>query len=1550
MNIFKKHQKAILSALMAISALSTMAIPAFAEGEATGSGGFDDPMLYLFIGFVAVFFTICVGAVVIYLKIRRQRNMREWKMDDGTTKLYEDLDDAKWDAPDTVFLDALEPTAALLLDAQPVEKVYGLDGIIITEGNPNPIQAINSGADPYAYKIGLPETNTVYEDVLTTPLEDEPFVNPDTAEPINTAYTPKVQPLGMITTKTEYNNVAHGYVPGNIHIYEDNVERSTLVDEPVAPKPITREEPILPKAEPLAAYVTKDVPITIVTSNEVGGVVHISASIYENKFAPTVLVDEEKTPAPAGPIMAAVTPKLDPLAFNVAREETPVHVPAVHATIVEDVATSAMVDEVKAPVATPVIIPEATTPMVDALSVRMVRDEEPVVAPATEANVFEAVETAVLVDEPAAPAPVEPVAAVIDEALTPSQEFLFDSETPDAPVVVETAAAMVYEQTETTVLVDEPVAPAPVESVATVINEATTPMVDALSVRIVRDEEPIETVDAIGMVYEQTETTVLVDEPVAPAPVEPVVAVIDEALTPSQEFLFDSETPDAPVVVETAAGMVYEQTEATVLVDEPVAPAPVEPVATVINEATTPMVDALSVRIVRDEEPIETVNAIGMVYEQTEATVLVDEPVAPAPVEPVATVVSINEAINPSQEFLFDAEIAEEPTKTVDVAGMVYETTAATVLEDEIVAPAPVEPVATVINEATTPMVDALSVRIVRDEEPTKTVDVAGMVYETTATTVLEDEIVAPAPVEPVATVVSINEAINPSQEFLFDAEIAEEPTKTVDVAGMVYETTAATLLEDEIVAPAPVEPVATVVSISEAINPSQEFLFDAEIAEEPVKTVDVAGMVYETTSATLLEDEIKAVDTTEPVATIVSINEAINPSQEFLFDAEIAEEPTKTVDVAGMVYETTAATLLEDEIVAPAPVEPVATVVSINEAINPSQEFLFDREIAEEPTKTVDVAGMVYETTSATVLEDEIKAVDTTEPVATIVSINEAINPSQEFLFDREITEEPTKTVDVAGMVYETTSTTVLEDDVTIPVAEATLLVAEEHKDSVIPTQEFLFDKEIPETAIITPTIAGMVYENTDVTVLEDEIIPTVEITSAAPEQVVIDEAKAPKASPINHTVFTEEKIVRTTKGADVYEKTQSAELVDEHISGYNTKTEEIYEEPTTRNVFDVVDEEEAKTEISEEKIDNTPNEDAREEVVTKTEAIISTDDGVIEVTEETTSETEAPKADVVPKRASKISTIPMTKDGRVKHEEPMIPTLPHISARGVGPDKNAPFVLPATATGMGMMEKNPAYNEEKSEPSFENALNKANDLPIAPIANREVEEPKYTKAEPKKSDVVVASSNVSINYDGEDTEVPAIPEELPELIEEPVEELIENPVEEPIEETPAEPEIVEPEVVEPEVTEPEVSAEPEIPDEPVATTVVEEPVIEEPIVEEEPEVAPVFTNAEKADELMTDAEAEEHIEIIEETPGRERKGKFHAINLDTICDHFEDGEKVTLDDLKAKKLAPQSCGRLKVLARGTMNKKLTIEADSFSLQAVKMITLAGGHSEQYR
>ena len=64
----------------------------------------------------------------------------------------------------------------------------------------------------------------------------------------------------------------------------------------------------------------------------------------------------------------------------------------------------------------------------------------------------------------------------------------------------------------------------------------------------------------------------------------------------------------------------------------------------------------------------------------------------------------------------------------------------------------------------------------------------------------------------------------------------------------------------------------------------------------------------------------------------------------------------------------------------------------------------------------------------------------------------------------------------------------------------------------------------------------------------------------------------------------------------------------------------------------------------------------------------------------------------------------------------------------------------------------------------------------------------------------------------------------------------------------------------------------------------------------------------------------------------------------------HLENGEVVNLDALKAKRLVSRNAGRIKILARGIMTKKLTVYADKFSLQAVKMITLAGGTANQYK
>ena len=110
------------------------------------------------------------------------------------------------------------------------------------------------------------------------------------------------------------------------------------------------------------------------------------------------------------------------------------------------------------------------------------------------------------------------------------------------------------------------------------------------------------------------------------------------------------------------------------------------------------------------------------------------------------------------------------------------------------------------------------------------------------------------------------------------------------------------------------------------------------------------------------------------------------------------------------------------------------------------------------------------------------------------------------------------------------------------------------------------------------------------------------------------------------------------------------------------------------------------------------------------------------------------------------------------------------------------------------------------------------------------------------------------------------------------------------------------------------------------------------------------VHVDATKADEIISDAEAELLIEVVEKTVSEKRSGKLCEINLDTICENFEDGEDVTLAALKGKRLVSSKAGRIKVLARGTMTKKLTIYADKFSIQAVKMIALAGGHAEQYK
>lgn len=102
-------------------------------------------------------------------------------------------------------------------------------------------------------------------------------------------------------------------------------------------------------------------------------------------------------------------------------------------------------------------------------------------------------------------------------------------------------------------------------------------------------------------------------------------------------------------------------------------------------------------------------------------------------------------------------------------------------------------------------------------------------------------------------------------------------------------------------------------------------------------------------------------------------------------------------------------------------------------------------------------------------------------------------------------------------------------------------------------------------------------------------------------------------------------------------------------------------------------------------------------------------------------------------------------------------------------------------------------------------------------------------------------------------------------------------------------------------------------------------------------------YVQASEVDELMQDEVAEALIEESEDISDRTKSG---IINIDTLSKYFEDGETVTLEEIK-KRISdvPKKTTYIKVLARGALDKKLTVVADNFSIEAAKMILLTGGY-----
>src|SRR4030095_9680841 len=73
----------------------------------------------------------------------------------------------------------------------------------------------------------------------------------------------------------------------------------------------------------------------------------------------------------------------------------------------------------------------------------------------------------------------------------------------------------------------------------------------------------------------------------------------------------------------------------------------------------------------------------------------------------------------------------------------------------------------------------------------------------------------------------------------------------------------------------------------------------------------------------------------------------------------------------------------------------------------------------------------------------------------------------------------------------------------------------------------------------------------------------------------------------------------------------------------------------------------------------------------------------------------------------------------------------------------------------------------------------------------------------------------------------------------------------------------------------------------------------------------------------------------------------EYAVVNLDTIADVFDAGSSVTPELLRERGLVRKAKSKIKVLGRGDITKKLTVQAHKCSGKAAEKIAAAGGSTE---
>ena len=358
--------------------------------------------------------------------------------------------------------------------------------------------------------------------------------------------------------------------------------------------------------------------------------------------------------------------------------------------------------------------------------------------------------------------------------------------------------------------------------------------------------------------------------------------------------------------------------------------------------------------------------------------------------------------------------------------------------------------------------------------------------------------------------------------------------------------------------------------------------------------------------------------------------------------------------------------------------------------------------------------------------------------------------------------------------------------------------------------------------------------------------------------------------------------------------------------------------------------------------------------------------------------------------------------KEAEVKEETRTIEVLPEPVAEPI--EAVAEEIAPEAVAEEPTLEEHPqeeAPVEEAVEETAEEVAEEIEEEVEEEIIDDEiVEEPEEATTDEQ---VAQMQSAVAALF-GDDVfdEDEPIEEPTPEVVEEPApeevieEETVEEPTEEPVEETVEETveeepveepapeaeaavEVVEDVIEEVYEEEAEEEVEEEIEEEVIYEEVyeeepeeeIEEEVIYEEVYEEEPEaeaeeeyyqeVEEVYEDEEFADayeeevEEIAPEEVEEEIEEEEEPapapkPAPQPASDVVLLDVCVFDDYFDNGAIVNLETLKQVGLAPESATRLKVYASGALKGQFTVEANHFTLDAIKAIGDADGDSIMIR